>query len=150
MPANLGFFNRHYLEDYAQNIRNPTKGQLAPNIDIDDANTLIGEVQKAQVIRPFINNYYVAQKAVEKLSSTNIDEAKEPEQDVSPNWLNYFGECAENVNTEELRDLWTNILAGEIRKFGAFSLMTGVVLIWCGSNLPHSQQKQIAAAKKAG
>ena len=27
---------------------------------------------------------------------------------------------------------------------------SGVVLIWCGGTLPHSQQKQIAAVKKAG
>jgi len=112
------------LEKWAEKIRTPAKGPLDPNADpVDTQRMLIGEIQKTQIIQPFVNRHHVARKAVEKLA-TDIAEETEIEQEVDADWLNYLGGYAEKATTDTLRNLWAKVLAGEIRKPGAFSLMT--------------------------
>ena len=43
---------------------------------------------------------------------------------VDEEWLNTFERYAEDASSERLQDLWARVLAGEIRKPGAFSLQT--------------------------
>jgi hypothetical protein len=44
--------------------------------------------------------------------------------DISEDWLNLYSAHAENASSEHLRSLWAKILAGEIRRPGAFSRTT--------------------------
>ncbi|MEF0939618.1 DUF2806 domain-containing protein [Rhizobium sp. BR 362] len=67
------------------------------------------------------NREAVAEKALEQL-------ADEPAPSESPgpsdDWMNVFEEYAEKANSEELRQTWARVLAGEIRKPSSFSLRT--------------------------
>jgi len=79
------------LEKWAGKIRTPAKGPLDPNADpVDTQSMLIGEIQKTQVIQPFVNRHHVARKAVENLA-TDIAEETEIEQEVDADWLNRPG-----------------------------------------------------------
>lgn len=55
------------------------------------------------------------------------DAEKEPESDteeLNSDWINRFRNHAEQASTEELRNLWARILAGEARRPGRFSAAT--------------------------
>jgi hypothetical protein len=43
---------------------------------------------------------------------------------IDEDWMNVFGDYAEKASSEHLQRLWAKVLAGEIRKPGAFSLAT--------------------------
>lgn len=45
-------------------------------------------------------------------------------EEIEDDWLNVFEKYAEGASSERLRDLWSRVLAGEIRKPGAFSPKT--------------------------
>lgn len=45
-------------------------------------------------------------------------------QELDDDWLNVFEEYAEKASSERMQGLWGRVLAGEIRKPGAFSLRT--------------------------
>lgn len=67
------------------------------------------------------NREAVASKAVEELVTSPASvESSGPSDD----WLNVFGEYAEKASSEELRQTWGRVLAGEIRKPNSFSLRT--------------------------
>lgn len=67
------------------------------------------------------NREAVAQKAFEDLSNDPV-----PENSAGPSedWMNVFEEYAEKASSEELRQLWGRVLAGEIRKPTSISLRT--------------------------
>ncbi|UXS09214.1 DUF2806 domain-containing protein [Agrobacterium tumefaciens] len=67
------------------------------------------------------NREAVARKAFEELS-----EAPAPAESVGPSddWMNVFEEYAEKASSEELRQTWARVLAGEIRRPTSFSLRT--------------------------
>ncbi|WJI61672.1 DUF2806 domain-containing protein [Mesorhizobium sp. C416B] len=80
------------------------------------------------------NVAHVALEAFEELTSSAFEAAIEDHTgptidhgtsaDVDDDWLNFFEGYAEKATSENMRKLWGRILAGEIRKPGAFSLRT--------------------------
>ncbi len=46
------------------------------------------------------------------------------EAEIDPDWINVFAEHAERASSDRMRDLWGRVLAGEIRKPGAFAPAT--------------------------
>ena len=97
---------------------------IADNIDPETRASVMKMIREKQIVRPFVNKYHVVQKTIKKLVTTGAGEEPDDDQDVNPDWLNYFGGYAEKASTETARDLWAKILAGEIRRPGTFSLMT--------------------------
>lgn len=59
------------------------------------------------------------------LENLFLDPPKEPPKE-TPNddWLNLFGSHAERASSQTMRQHWAQILSGEIRKPGSFSLVT--------------------------
>ncbi|TAI61489.1 DUF2806 domain-containing protein [Bradyrhizobium sp. Leo170] len=75
-----------------------------------------------RLIREQNNREAVVIKAIEYVSEN-------PPSDTStelPNddWLNLFGRYAENATSNQMREHWAQILAGEVRKPGSFSFAT--------------------------
>jgi Protein of unknown function (DUF2806) len=74
------------------------------------------------------NREAVGLKTVEELKQLPPpapSEAKPTEDEpISEDWLNVFSERAENATSDHMRALWAQILAGEIRRPGSFSLTT--------------------------
>ena len=57
--------------------------------------------------------------AAELLKETEVADAA-PDDD----WITRFFSCAQDVNSEQMRELWGKILAGEIKKPGSYSVRT--------------------------
>jgi hypothetical protein len=71
------------------------------------------------------NRNAVGQAALEDLRSGGKESISEtlPEA-IEDDWLNIFEKYAEDASTERMQTLWGRVLAGEIRKPGAYSLRT--------------------------
>lgn len=67
------------------------------------------------------NREAVAEMALEELNKT---QGTEDSSGPSDDWMNVFEEYAEKASSEELRQTWARVLAGEIRKPSSFSLKT--------------------------
>jgi hypothetical protein len=68
------------------------------------------------------NREAVTTQALENLL---LDPPKQPPGDTpSDDWLNLFGSYAERASSETMRQHWAQILNGEIRKPGSFSMVT--------------------------
>jgi hypothetical protein len=67
------------------------------------------------------NREEIAKRAVEHLRE---DPASAESEGPSDDWMNVYEDFAEKVSSEVMQDLWSRMLAGEIRKRGAFSLAT--------------------------
>lgn len=52
------------------------------------------------------------------------EESQDDQTALSDDWLNFFGSYAEKASSERMRKLWGQILAGEIRQVGSFSINT--------------------------
>lgn len=62
---------------------------------------------------------------IQALKNLALSPPSEPPRDVpTDDWLNLFGRYAENASSEKLREHWSLILEGEIRKPGSFSFVT--------------------------
>lgn len=59
----------------------------------------------------------------EAANAMSTDEAV-PEVNVEPDWVTRFFRLAEEVNSEEMQQIWGRILAGEVRSPGSISLRT--------------------------
>jgi hypothetical protein len=76
------------------------------------------------------NREAVLQQAAEELAQSPEQPAAEaqqqstPEPDLDDDWLNDFARRAENASTERVRNLFSRVLAGEIRRPGSYSLFT--------------------------
>ena len=66
------------------------------------------------------NREAVASAAIESLEEAAEAEAPTTD-DVDEDWLNIFSRYAEDASSERMQKLWGRVLAGEIRKPGAFS-----------------------------
>ena len=77
-------------------------------------------------IRAVANKAHVVDRAVEQLALPPPDHTEPDQQtdEIDPDWLGHFESYAEKASSEKVRDLWARVLAGEIRRPGAFSLMT--------------------------
>ncbi|MBN8534647.1 MAG: DUF2806 domain-containing protein [Rhizobiales bacterium] len=67
------------------------------------------------------NRESIVRGAIEQLSMLG-EEATESASEISQDWLNSFSATAENKSSDEIRSLFSRILAGEIRAPGSFSL----------------------------
>ncbi|WP_185975133.1 DUF2806 domain-containing protein [Mesorhizobium sp. WSM4310] len=102
--------------------------------DIEKKGMSAGEAARllAQLDPKARNVAHVALEAFEELTSPipAIEDhtGQKIEHDTIANleddWLNFFEDYAEKASSENMRKLWGRILAGEIRKPGAFSLRT--------------------------
>lgn len=62
---------------------------------------------------------------LQAIETLRLDPPKPPPEDVpTDDWLNLFASYAERASSETMRQHWAQILAGEIRKPGTFSLVT--------------------------
>lgn len=75
--------------------------------------------------RKQINKEAIVLHAIEDMREhPGEDTAESDEQPLDDDWLNLFGNHAENASSDHLRRMWGKVLAGEIRKPGSFSLST--------------------------
>ena len=92
----------------------------------EDAARLMDEVVASR-IHAVANKKHVVERTVDNLASPRTETVAEPEPDieeVDPDWLNHLRGYAEKATSEDVRDLWAKVLAGEIRRPGSFSLTT--------------------------
>ena len=68
------------------------------------------------------NREAVVRRAIEDLKQD--PPATTPKDVPDDDWLNLFGQYAENASSEKLREHWASILAGEIKAPGTFSFTT--------------------------
>ncbi len=117
------------LENTANRIRN--KGRMAAALqgaamqrieENEDLRSAIDAILTSG-IDSLVNKKYVMERAVIHLSSSDQDEDVDADE-VDADWLNNFSGYAEKASSEKVRDLWGRVLAGEIRRPGAFSLST--------------------------
>ena len=125
------------MEVWANRIRNQGRlesatydaavERIGATIDSEiHAARLVDEVVASR-IQAIANKKHVVNRAVELLALRSSDTQTEPESDaaeVDPDWLNYFDGYAEKATSENVRDLWARVLAGEIRSPGSFSRAT--------------------------
>ena len=127
------------MEAWANRIRNQGRlesatydaavERIGATIDSEtDTARLVDEVVASR-IQAIANKKHVVKRAVELLAlpSSDTQTETEPESDaaeVDPDWLNYFDGYAEKASSENVRDLWAKVLAGEIRSPGSFCRAT--------------------------
>lgn len=123
------------LERIAKNIRSKTDAketvtkalaQAAANHAVADPDlvdratqTLLGKELRRQG-----NKEAIAKKTLEVLEHAPIEEGAESNEQIDDDWLNMFERYAEEASSERLQDIWSRVLAGEIRKSKTFSLKT--------------------------
>jgi hypothetical protein len=66
------------------------------------------------------NRESVAIKAIEHLKETPDAQTTKPDDD----WLNMFARHAQEASSDRMQDIWSKILAGQLRTTNAFSLQT--------------------------
>ena len=68
------------------------------------------------------------QENIEKVTATAARELSEetdvPTEAPDEDWIARFFNCAQGISSDEMQELWGRILAGEIKKPGAYSLRT--------------------------
>jgi hypothetical protein len=82
----------------------------------------------------------VARALVHAESELSEETQEPPDRVPDPDWLNRWRASAAEVSTEQLQHLWGQVLAGEIKSPGAFSLRTIEFL----RNLSQDEAKRIA------
>ena len=117
------------LENTANRIRN--KGRMATALQ----GAAMQRIEENEDLRPaidailasgigsLVNKKHVMERAIIHLSSSDQDEDPSADE-VDADWLSNFAGYAEKASSEKIRDLWGRVLAGEIRRPGAFSLST--------------------------
>jgi hypothetical protein len=126
-----------YLERLSQQIRDKTAAKQLVNKSIAEAaaklaasdDAVVGRAAYALLAKEYrhqLNKETVAFKTLEHLEEKTGPNAEEPQSQtpVDDDWLNVFEKHAENASSERLQDMWSRVLAGEIRKPGTFSLKT--------------------------
>lgn len=82
----------------------------------------------AKELRHQTNREAIAYKTVQLISHKALDESgaavEERLHAVNEDWLNVFARYAEDASSDRLQELWSRVLAGEIRRPHAFSLQT--------------------------
>lgn len=100
---------------------------IASQSDKDVARLIAGS--NWQNIDSQINLEAVAQEAAQILITESPEPSTEQEKEsdtdeLNSDWINRFRNHAEQASTEELRNVWARILAGEARRPGRFSAAT--------------------------
>ena len=99
--------------------------QITERIEVDEEYVKIAATKHAEsIINKQINLDNIVAKTKEKFQNTPQDETQADHniEEISDDWLNQFREFACQKSSEEAQDLFSKVLAGEIRKPGSFSL----------------------------
>jgi len=110
------------------NIINTGAKQISEQMNIDPEYAKIAVKKYGnRIIRERVNLDMISEKAaleLKKDSSSNIENNEETtlEKDISEDWLNSFEKEASEKSSEEMQDLFSKILAGEIKKPSTFSI----------------------------
>ncbi|WP_257670484.1 DUF2806 domain-containing protein [Parapedobacter tibetensis] len=91
-----------------------------PQAYIDKAS----EKYAAKIIREQINLDVISQKAAEELSNENFTNPDDSDKEISEDWLNEFETNARQMSSEEMRFIFSKILANEAKSPGNFSVRT--------------------------
>jgi hypothetical protein len=135
LVTGLADYPAAWLGRASQQVKNGTEArkQLSAELAKAAASTAVGDpelVERAvaawlpEAVRKQTNREAVARAAVEHIRDDPISGSGCVEQDLNPDWMNAFVRHAEDASTDRMRDLWGRVLAGELRKPGAFSLRT--------------------------
>lgn len=76
----------------------------------------------AEIYRKQETREEIAQRTIENLAAEPPPE--EQQEGPSDDWMNVFERLAENASSDRMKDLWSKILAGEIRQPQSISLAT--------------------------
>lgn len=121
-----------YLEKHAEHVRDETKARSRVMQDLSQAvSKRIGNDDEVlgRYERRWLNDGLRKQKNREHIANLTLDyllddPPKEIPGPVSFDFLNRLGSEADNASSTELQDMFSRILAGEIRSPGTFSLKT--------------------------
>ena len=97
-------------------------------------------VQRNQIAREMRAEVNVSKALLSAEAALEGDPQTPPEHNVDDDWLFRWRDAASTVSSEELQTLWGQVLAGEIKSPGYFSLRTLEFL----KNLSHKEALQIA------
>jgi hypothetical protein len=104
------------------------EARIKANTNIAKANGKInveGLYRTAEEKRKIENRADVLKHAIDDLNSDNAaGRNTDAQSEIDDDWLNMFARLAEDKSSDELKGLFGKILAGEIRRPGAFSLRT--------------------------
>jgi hypothetical protein len=119
------------LEQKAKAIRDKTEAQSQVTKTLADAASELAKSDPALLQRAadaFLSRELrhqhtretIAIKAINQLRETPEAETTKPDDD----WLNMFARHAQEASSDRMQDMWSKILAGQLRKPNAFSLPT--------------------------
>lgn len=111
-------------------------GRIEPTIDLASLVQFATDSELAESIRREIN----VSKAILHAESILENDSQEPtEAVVDEDWLCRWRDCASSISADRLQGLWGQLLAGELKSPGSFSLRTLEVL----KNISQSEAKDI-------
>ncbi|MFH0802309.1 MAG: DUF2806 domain-containing protein [bacterium] len=90
---------------------------ILPSVNIEDRCTKRVDYQERKRQKNIENVTSVA--ARELSGETNV-----PNEAPDEDWITRFFNCAQDISSDEMQELWGRILAGEIKKPGSYSLRT--------------------------
>ena len=162
LSGNLLEIPATWFEGHAQRIRSQNEARKA----LSDAETLLAveqlrhlpsggrralDVFLADQDRKQRNRDAVAIEAFEVIKALPPPAPAQSEPDqgqkqISEDWLNVFSLHVENASSDHFRSMWGRILAGEIRRPGAFSLTTLRLMSELDMEIASTFQRRIADA----
>ena len=124
-----------YLQQVAQGVRDKTEAktvvskaiaETAANIAKNDPEIVKRAAHSllSKELRNQSNKEAIAKKTLEILQEEHPKEATTEPKSVEADWMNVFEKFAGDASSERMQEMWARVLAGEIRKPGAFSLQT--------------------------
>lgn len=121
-----------WLEQKAQSIRDETQAKAKVMQALAKHSAALGLKDDALLQRGLDNllgRAYREQENREEVAKRVFEQLRDDpalDQDIGPNddWMNVFEGQAAKASSETMRDLYSRVLAGEIRKPGSFSLST--------------------------
>lgn len=95
--------------------------RIEPTISLETISEISRHRERTEWERKEINS----SKAILIAEEILANDSQDPKPGtIDDDWLYSWRECAGNVSSEELQDLWGRVLAGEIKSPGSFSLRT--------------------------
>lgn len=138
----ITLFNTDGLAKFAETISFALGGTARGERKMADAKAYAAELEartknKVALIEAqgeeLLANYYVAKESrklrntmavIEKAQAHFTEGEKVSDEPVDEGWKNRFFGIVEEINDEELREIWGRVLAGEIKKPKSYSLRT--------------------------
>ena len=124
-----------WLEGKSAEIRATTQARLqiiksegdkfSEQIDIPQAYIdKASEKYASKIIKEQINLDDISQKAAKELANEDYSKQDNPEKEISEDWLNEFENNARQMSSEEMKFIFSKILANEVKNPGNFSIRT--------------------------